>query len=187
MPASAPSLEALHWREAQATWGDADTESLSMRSEFSGCQGRPGLAPHSSGEHGGIRDEDSAQDSMRERRRQGQRNSRDGRCIVVMGLRSQLLDGEREPEGRNLSRGTWCSDAQSWGEGPMSPSGQAQTQDCCQQVCAEAGSSGKRWDTGSAFPSSPPPIPQQASSWPGDKVRGGAALWKEGQGTPKSS
>lgn len=68
-------------------WG-VDTQSPGMRSELSRCQERPGLAPH--GEHGGLRDEDSAQDSMKERRRQGQGNPRDGRC---MGLSSQLSDG----------------------------------------------------------------------------------------------
>lgn len=66
-----------------------------MKSELSGCQRRPDLAPHSSGEHGGIRDEDSAQDSMRERRRQGQRNSRDGQCIVVSALSSWMERGSQ--------------------------------------------------------------------------------------------
>lgn len=72
-----------------------------MRSELSGCQGRPGLAPQGSG------DEDAAQDSMRERGEGKVRGLQEmGGAEWSWGSSFSSQMGEREPEGRNLSRVT---------------------------------------------------------------------------------
>lgn len=132
--------------------------------------------PRAAGESRGVREEDSVRDGIREEEKAGSKGSKRWEVSEQSWVSSLgPWMGEREPERRNLSRASCRGDVQSWGEGsgPLSPPGQARISEYGQQVCVEAGGSGKGRDTGSAFPASPRPVPLQASSWPWGKVRGG--------------